>query len=152
MYCKNGHRDDQLCLVTRFQARKTDEGETQSDQSPNDDQQGGRPGRLLVTEQGLDVVQVELLGLSAPGHLLLDLVLGRSGAIGRADKEVFALLQVFERQIASLAVLLGDGVNDLDGFGVSALAHEILGRFLEVEAEKSQDEHDHTDTSHDKEL
>lgn len=130
--------------------RATHERETQPDQTPDDDQQAGRPSRLLVAEQGLDVVQIELFRLSAPSHLLPDLILGGSG--GRSDKEVFALLQVFEREVAGLAVLLGDGVDDPDGFLVSALAHQVLGRFLKLEAEESEDKHDHSESSHDEEL
>lgn len=130
---------------------ETYERETQTDQTPDDDQQAGRPGRLLVAEQGLDMVQIELLGLSAPGHLLLDLVLGRSGG-DVSDKEGFTLLQVFQSQVAGLAVLLGNRMDDPDGLFVSTLAHQILGGFLQVEAEESQDEHDHAETSHHEEL
>ena len=127
----------------------THQGETQSDKTPNNNQQTGRPGGLLVAEQGLDVVQIQLLRLSAPGHLSLDLVIG---VAGRSNKEQFALLQILEGQIRDLAVLGSDGVDDFDGFSISTFTHEVLGGFLQVEAEEPEDEHDHSESTHDKKL
>ena len=146
-------RPNSITLASHFpltsDAEPTHQGETQSDKTPNDDQQTGRPSGLLVAEQGLDVVQVQLFRFSTPSHLSLDLVVG---VAGRSDKEQFALLQVFEGQIRDLAVLGSDGVDDFDGLGISAFTHEVLGGFLQVEAEESEDEHDHSESTHDKQL
>lgn len=47
-----------------------------------------------------------------------------------------------------LAVAAGDFVDDADGVVVFAFAHEVLGGFVDGEAEEADEEHDHGQAAH----
>lgn len=120
--------------------------------TPKDYEQRRRVRQLLRREQAPDVVPAERAQfpqhrrLRARVHHLLPHRSPRLTALLHRTR--LDLLERREREPRLLAVVLRDGVDDLDRLRVAAAAHEVLGRLVHVEDEEAEDEEEHHEPAH----
>lgn len=114
------------------------EGEGQTDESPDAHDQSGRVGQLPGPEQRSDVCEINLFEFAFQG----------CGGVGFLVTSFVVHFQIGEGEGGSFAVFRGDFMDDCDGFGVLAFAHEELGGFVEGEDDEAEDEADHGEATH----
>lgn len=114
--------------------------EPQADESPDEHDQRCTMSEFRRCEESADMGEVQFLEFSLHG----------GGGVG-AERALLLVdgFEVGEGEGGGFAVAAGDFVDDFDGFGVFAAAHEEFGGFVEGEEEEAEDKHEHGDGAHD---
>lgn len=114
--------------------------EAQADESPDKHDQRCTVREFRRREESADIGEVQFLEFSLHG----------GGGVG-AERAPLLVdgFEVGEGEGGGFAVAAGDFVDDFDGFGVFATAHEEFGGFVEGEEEEAEDKHEHGDGAHD---
>lgn len=111
----------------------------QANEAPDNHDDGGAEGKAARGKEWLDLVNVELLQPS----------LDCGGGISASDVSLgLTCLEIVNGQGRRLAIAAGNFVNDPDSFLVAALAHQVLGRLKNGEANESHHKHEEGKTAH----
>lgn len=112
----------------------------QSDKCPHAHDESGAETKHLGRKQRPDIAHVEIRKRSLQRR--------RSVERRRDIAHRLARLEILDRDSRLFAILLRNGLNDTDGLLVTALAHEILWRLVDLEEGKSDDEHEQRQAAH----